>query len=401
MSKLLEQIKNAEFKLTTVGELVRDGVIFEPLDGNHGEIHPKSEDYVPEGVPFVMASDITDSGDLDLTKTKFISENQAKKLRKGFAKNGDILLSHKATIGRVAEVQTDRDFVMLTPQVTYYRIKNDEELTPKYLKYYFKTPFFQNTIKSFAGSGSTRAYIGIQAQHHLPIKLPGLPTQKKIASILSAYDAKIKNNNKIIKNLEEMAQTIFNEWFVNFKFPGYEKVKMVDSEMGEIPEGWKVKSVLDVIERISPGKKYDNKSASPKGKVPILDQGASGFIGYHDEEPGVIASIDNPVVVFTNHTCYYRILTEPFSCIQNVLPYVGKNGYDTFFVYFLTKEKIKMSEYKGHWPEFEQQVFVIPTQEVAKKFSEKARIFVEKIVACEKENISLKSQRDQLLAKLI
>ena len=233
------------------------------------------------------------------------------------------------------------------------------------------------------------------------VSVPDLPTQKKIASILSAYDTKIENNNKIIKNLETTAQTIFNEWFVNFKFPGYEKVKMVDSEMGEIPEGWEIKNVLDVIERISPGKKYDNKSASPSGRVPILDQGASGFIGYHDDEPGVVASIDNPVVVFTNHTCYYRILTEPFSCIQNVLPYIGKNGYDTFFVYFLTKEKIKMSEYKGHWPEFEQQVFVIPTPEIATQFSKMAKVFIEKIVTCEKENVSLKSQRDRLLARLI
>jgi type I restriction enzyme S subunit len=237
--------------------------------------------------------------------------------------------------------------------------------------------------------------------YSIEVETPKEATQKKIASILSAYDKKIENNNKIIKNLEAMAQTIFNEWFVNFRFPGYEKVKFVDSEMGEIPEGWEVKNVLDVIERIPSGKKYDNKSASPKGKVPILDQGASGFIGYHDDEPGVLASMDNPVVVFTNHTCYYRILTEPFSCIQNVLPCIGKNGYNTFFVYYLTKEKIKMSEYKGHWPEFEQQVFVIPTPEIATEFSEVAKVFIEKIVTCEKENVSLKSQRDQLLGKLI
>lgn len=401
MNKLLEKIKNTEFRLTTVGGLVCDGLIFEPIDGNHGEIHPKSEDYVSEGIPFVMASDITDSGDLDLTKTKFISEEQANKLRKGFSINGDILLSHKATIGRVAEVHTDKDFVMLTPQITYYRVKNDKKLIPRYLKYYFKTPFFQNTIKSFAGSGSTRAYIGIQAQHDLPIKLPDLPTQKKIASILSAYDSKIENNNKIIKNLELTAQTIFNQWFANFKFPGYEKVKMVDSETGEIPEGWRVESVMDVIDRIPVGKKYDNKSALPNGKVPILDQGASGFIGYHNDEAGINASLDNPVVVFTNHTCYYRLLTEPFSCIQNVLPYIGKNGYSTLFVYFLTKEKIKMSEYKGHWPEFEQQMFPIPPVELANSFASKVQGFIKESVLLEKENIKLKESRDQLLAKLI
>jgi type I restriction enzyme, S subunit len=171
--------------------------------------------------------------------------------------------------------------------------------------------------------------------------------------------------------------------------------------MGEIPEGWEVKSALDVIERISVGKKFENKTASPVGKVPILDQGASGFIGYHNEEPGVEANIENPVVVFTNHTCYYRLLTEPFSCIQNVLPYIGKNGYKTLFVYFLTKEKIKMSEYKGHWPEFEQQVFVIPPVELANRFVSKIESFVSEMVVLEKENIKLKESRDQLLARLI
>jgi type I restriction enzyme S subunit len=176
---------------------------------------------------------------------------------------------------------------------------------------------------------------------------------------------------------------------------------MVESEMGEIPSGWEVKSVLDVIERIPVGKKFENKTASPVGKVPILDQGASGFIGYHNEEPGVEANIENPVVVFTNHTCYYRLLTEPFSCIQNVLPYIGKNGYKTLFVYFLTKEKIKMSEYKGHWPEFEQQVFAIPPVELANSFVSKIKSFVSEMVVLEKENVKLKESRDQSLAKLI
>ncbi len=304
------------------------------------------------------------------------------------------------TLGYSALIPHDNKNRFLHNQRVGLVQKKKEGIDFGYLYYLMRTRPYQKYVVSTA-TGSTVKHTSPDRIASYEYNFPELTTQKKIASILSAYDAKIENNNRIIKNLEEMAQTIFNEWFLNFKFPGYEKVKMVDSEMGEIPEGWEVKSVLDVIERISPGKKYDNKSASPKGKVPILDQGASGFIGYHDEEPGVIASIDNPVVVFTNHTCYYRILTEPFSCIQNVLPYVGKNGYDTFFVYFLTKERIKMSEYKGHWPEFEQQVFVIPPPKIAIEFSRTAKVFIEKIVGCENQNVSLKSQRGQLLAKLI
>jgi len=248
---------------------------------------------------------------------------------------------------------------------------------------------------------SGRQRVDRVAFENIPVTFPDLPTQKKIAEILSAYDSKIENNNKIIKNLEATAQTIFNEWFINFRFLGYKTVKMVESEMGEVPAGWEVKSVLDVIERIPVGKKFENKTAYPVGKVPILDQGASGFIGYHNEDPGVEASIENPVVVFTNHTCYYRLLTEPFSCIQNVLPYIGRNGYKTLFIYFLTKEKIKISEYKGHWPEFEQQVFVIPPVELANSFVSKIKSFVSEMVVLEKENIKLKESRNQLLAKLI
>lgn len=284
--------------------------------------------------------------------------------------------------------------------VLVFRSNNENDFNQQFLYYVLSDDtFFAHSMMTSQGTKMPRGdKVGI-----MKYMVPVLDTsvQKKIVEILSAYDAKIENNNSIIKNLETTAQTIFNEWFVKLRFPGYEKSKFIDSEMGEIPEGWKIKSVLDIIERISPGKKYENKTALPVGKIPILDQGASGFIGYHNDEPGVIASIENPVIVFTNHTCYYRILTEPFSCIQNVLPYIGKNGYHTLFVYFLTKEKIKMSEYKGHWPEFERQVFVTPPISIASQFADKAKILVTKMVGCEKENILLKKTRDQLLAKLI
>ena len=86
---------------------------------------------------------------------------------------------------------------------------------------------------------------------------------------------------------------------------------------------------------------------------------------------------------------------------QQFSDWLGKNGYKTLFVYFLTKEKIKMSEYKGHWPEFEQQIFSIPPVELANTFVSKIKSFVSEMVVLEKENVKLKESRDQLLAKLI
>lgn len=385
MSNLLEQInKTKEYIL---GDIC--------LSSGGGTPSTTIQEYWNGDIPWLTPTEISN---VDFC---FVSDTKRKITQKGLESSSaklmpeySILMSSRANIGDVVintvPMTTNQGFINMIP--------NKELVDLYYFSYWLRT---RKNYFIQVSTGSTFLELSKSTFREIPINLPDLSTQKKIAKILSAYDAKIENNNFIIKKLEAAAQTLFDEWFVNFKFPGYEKVKFVDSEMGEIPDGWNIKNVLDVIERISPGKKYDNKSASPSGSVPILDQGASGFIGYHDDEPGVIASIDNPVVVFTNHTCYYRILTEPFSCIQNVLPYIGKNGYDTFFVYFLTKEKIKMSEYKGHWPEFEQQVFVIPTPEIANQFSKIAKAFIEKIITCEKENVSLKSQRDRLLAKLI
>ena len=108
-------IKDPSFDFMTISQLVKMGIIAKPLDGNHGEIHPKSEDFVESGVPFIMASDVI-NGVIDYSNCKFISRKQADSLRKGFAKNGDVLLTHKATIGRTAIVNyDDQPYVMLIP----------------------------------------------------------------------------------------------------------------------------------------------------------------------------------------------------------------------------------------------------------------------------------------------
>ncbi|WP_374962743.1 restriction endonuclease subunit S [Spongiibacter tropicus] len=200
----------------TVDELVKAKIIEKPLDGNHGAIHPKGNDFVEEGIPFVMASDLI-GGTVDTIGCKFISSEQAESLRKGFAKPGDVLLSHKATIGRTAIVpKVHTDYVMLTPQVTYYRVRDKERLNNLYLKYYFDSPEFQNLFSQWAGGGSTRAYLGITGQLKLPIVVPSIDDQQFIAHILGTLDDKIELNRQINTTLESMAQALFKSWFVDF-----------------------------------------------------------------------------------------------------------------------------------------------------------------------------------------
>lgn len=229
----------------TVNELIERGIIEKPLDGNHGEIHPKGDDFVSSGIPFIMASDIN-NGRVDLNNCSFITKVQADKLRKGFAKAGDVLLTHKASIGRTAIVpKCSFEYVMLTPQVTYYRIKDKEQLNNNYLKYFFNSPTFQKEIGMRAGSGSTRAYIGITDQRMLTVQYPPLKEQKAIASILSALDDKIELNLQMNKTLEEMAMTLYKHWFVDFG--PFQNGNFVESELGMIPEGWEVKIIGDFV----------------------------------------------------------------------------------------------------------------------------------------------------------
>lgn len=188
----------SEWKEYTVQELIDLDMLDEPLDGNHGSIHPKASDYVDEGVPFIMANNLI-NGVVDLDGCAFISEEQAKTLRKGFAKPGDVLLTHKATIGRTAIVPDRYETIILTHQVTYYRVKRG--IDNRYLKYYFDSPDFQTTLNNWAGSGSTRAYLGITAQHKLPVILAPYSEQQKIADILEALDRKIQLNTEINENL--------------------------------------------------------------------------------------------------------------------------------------------------------------------------------------------------------
>lgn len=334
------------------------------------------------------------SGHRFIDKTeRYITEEGLKNSSAKVMPINSLLLTSRATIGEIVinkvPMATNQGFINIQPR----------KIDLMFLFYWLKKN--QKFLNQMA-IGSTFNELSKSVFKKIEIFLPeDISDQKRIASILSAFDDKIELNNKINQTLEQMAQAIFKEWFVKFKFPGHEKVKMADSELGQIPEGWAVKNIMEIIKRLPVGKKYDNKTALPKGKVPILDQGQSGIIGFHNEEPSVKASIKNPMVVFSNHTCYYRLITYDFSCIQNVIPYVGINGYPTLFVYYLTKDKIKMGDYKGHWPEFAAQKFIVPPSELARKFAEKIQPFIEIISKNEKENQKLAELRDLLLPKLM
>jgi type I restriction enzyme S subunit len=191
----------------TVRSLVERKYIKTPMDGNHGELHPKTSDYVLSGVPFIMANDLSE-GFVNYSKCSFISESQSKTLRKGFSKKGDVLLTHKATIGRVAMVYDEYETIVLTPQVTYYRPIN--YISSVFLKYYFTSRDFQLALKAFADAGSTRSYIGIIEQLKLPVALAGKESMKRLTTVLNCIESQRFNNNCEIQRLLELRLLLIN-----------------------------------------------------------------------------------------------------------------------------------------------------------------------------------------------
>lgn len=168
-----------------VKEAVKQGYIARPLDGNHGEKHPKGDDYVPEGVPFLMAQDLKDKR-VDFTSCHFITEEQASTLKKGWAKEGDVLLTHKGTIGRVAIVQPSQyENMLLTPQITYYRCLKD--IDNEYLAAYFMTGFFVEQLERLT-TGTTRACVTITQQEQLELIIPPVPMQRGFVKFVNQSD---------------------------------------------------------------------------------------------------------------------------------------------------------------------------------------------------------------------
>lgn len=304
-------------------------------------------------------------------------------------KGPGVVTGRYGTLGEVFYLPSD-----FWPLNTSLYVENFKGNNKKFIALLLKIYLSANQNAAGAVPGVNRNHL-----HKIKIILPPLPTQKKIAAILSAYDDLIENNNRRIAILEKMAEELYREWFVRMRFPGHEKVKIIKG----VPEGWKIKSVDQLIKRIPVGKKYEEKTSSPEGRIPILDQGQSGVIGYHNDEPGVNASLQAPVIVFANHTCYQRLVFYSFSAIQNVLPFVSNQELPSHIIWlhYATKRLIEFSEYKGHWPEFTKKQLYFPGTNLTSMFGNIIQPIIMKVYMTEQSNKVLRTSRDRLLSRLM
>ena len=301
-----------------------------------------------------------------------------------------------ATIGKVC--MTSRP--SFTNQQINSVVVNENEHDPFFVYHLMTT--LRDELKSNAGGAAT-PIINKTAFSEIEVSVPPLPVQRRIAGILSAYDELMENSQRRIRILEAMARALYREWFVHFRFPGHAKHLRVASHLGDIPQGWEVRTVEEIVKRIPVGKKYDQKTVNLTGAVPVFDQGKSGIIGYHDDEPGVVASETAPIIVFANHTCYQRFVHFPFSAIQNVLPFVPAPSLprNIYWLHWATNGLVVFNDYKGHWPEFAAKSLVVPTAEVCQRFGEFAAPLSRQILKLERQIQNLRRTRDLLLPRLL
>jgi restriction endonuclease S subunit len=194
----------------TLQELIDNGSITSHLDGNHGSFYPKANEFVAEGVPYISANCINDD-EISFDNAKYLTIERAKKITKGIAVDGDILLAHNATVGPVCILKTCLDNVILSTTLTYYRA-NKKSIEPRYLFHYMKSQLFQSQLEKVM-TQSTRNQVPITTQRKLYFIIPPLKTQIEIVNNLKNMLESRKSAERKISNNTSLQKSLINQIF--------------------------------------------------------------------------------------------------------------------------------------------------------------------------------------------
>ena len=208
----------------------------------------KKNDFNDIGIPVIKISNVKEN--VVMTDCQFVNNSFLSLDSKYHVKRNDVLISltgshltqPNSVVGRIAKYRENYTS-LLNQRVGKFLIKEHSKCDLSYLYFYLTQSDVRRHIAQLAHGAANQANVSPSQIESVKIKVPPLEDQIRIASILSAYDDLIENNTRRIQILEQMAQTIYKEWFVNFRFPGYENTKFVDSPLGRIPEGWESKTI--------------------------------------------------------------------------------------------------------------------------------------------------------------
>lgn len=234
-------------------------------------------EYVEKGIPFFRSKEIIElSQGNEISECLYITEDRYNEIKKNFGVPalGDMLLTSVGTIGVSYIIKNDNKFYFKDGNLTWFR-KFSSKYLSKFLMYYLTSVEGKGILNNMA-IGSSQKALTIATIKSIEVPCPPIEEQERIVSILSAYDDLIENNKKQIKLLEEAAQRLYKEWFVDLRFPGHENVPVVDG----VPEGWEKKEFSEIF-TYSRGKSYSSKEILSEGQTLLVNlKNISPFGGY-------------------------------------------------------------------------------------------------------------------------
>lgn len=353
----------------------------------------KSRDWSDTGFPVVKIKNIQADCTVDFTDVDCVPESViTPKLDKFRLHDRDILIAMTgATAGKVGKIRTD------SPVYLNQRVAKISPFAadPNFVWAIVSSRRYQELFFKLADGAAQPNMSGSQIEG-VELDLPDLPTQHRIASILSAYDDLIENNTRRIAILEEMARRIYEEWFVRFRFPGHEQMKMVESEQGLIPEGWALRKLGEVIE-LAYGKALKAEERKP-GPCPVF--GSSGIVGCHEQSlvdgPGII--VGRKGNVGSVHWC-----DVPFYPIDTV--YFVRTNLPLHYVFFNLKRQHFINNDAAVPGLNRNQAyalhFLVPSDDALGRFVELCEPIFKQVRVLTAKNANLRATRDLLLPKLI
>ena len=394
-------------EVATVSELSGRNVIFVE-DGNHGENRPRQDEFAATGIAFLRPPDLKD-GRVDFQNCGRINDAGFRRVRKGIGQRGDIILTHRATVGRIAITGDDAPEVFVTnPGTTVWRSTDANVLDQRYLYCFMRSVAFMDQLWSQVGNNSTFDYVSLTQQRRLRVAFPPLPEQKAIASVLCALDDKIELNRRMNETLEAMGQSLFKSSFVDATQPalpeGWRQVPLPRAievnpprplrkgaiapylDMANMPT--RSARALEVIDReFGSGMRFKNADTLVARITPCLENGKTCFVDFlKDDQIGWGSTeyiVLQPKQPLPPEFAYFLARTEEFRAFM-ISNMTGTSGRQRVPAECLTNFKL-----------------AVPPAELAKKFGQFASAVFAQMKAHDDESRTLAALRDALLPKLL
>lgn len=391
------------FKKYRIADLI-DDISMGPFGSNI-----KVDCFVDSGVPVLNGSNL-DGFTLKEESFRYVTEEKADSLKRANAKKGDIVITHRGTLGQIVYIPQNAKYERYVISQSQFRIRCNEHVLPEYLVFYFHTRVGQHKILSNASQVGVPALARPSTTfQQIEVELPDIEVQKKIVSILQSFNDKIELNNKINANLQQQAQAIFKSWFVDFE--PFQNGEFVESELGPIPKGWRVGSVADIV-NIHDSKRIPLSGAQRQRmeKKIYPYYGAASLMDYVENYifDGIYLLLGEDGTVMDDKG--YPILQYvwgKFWVNNHAHVLTGKCGYSVESLYLLflntpvksivtgaVQAKISQSNLKAIQ-------IIVPPQEVLDRFNELIQPYFSMIRQKGEENKRLENLRDTLLPKLM